>query len=197
MIDRLLDMQILFYCMIGAGILGALGMFIVNRTYKRKVRLADQITHLKEKWLNLWRSRDILLHRMNRWVWYPSLACIFFLGLAVILSSRSGPQDGVALRYVYAGIMVPLGLLLLRQALDISYREELLADSMADYMEQARDIMEEKQVEEIPPRARDEMVDHITRCIKESAATRGKFGQMLSPEEEAIMREVIKEFMET
>ena len=67
---------------------------------------------------------------------------------------------------------------------------------MADCMDFARDAMEEKQVESVPPRAREEMVDQIVRSIKECAATKGRFSQMLSPEEEAIMREVIKEFME-
>ena len=195
MIDKLLDMQVLFYCMITAGVLGAVGMFLVNYSYRKKVKFAQQISQMKEKWLNLWKSRDILLHRMNRWVWYPSLACIFFLGLAVILTG-DGPGDGVSLKYLYTGLMVPVSLLLLRQALDISYRGELLADSMADCMDFARDAMEEKQVESVPPRAREEMVDQIVRSIKECAATKGRFSQMLSPEEEAIMREVIKEFME-
>lgn len=195
MIDRLLDMQILFYCMIGTGVLGALGMFIVNRTYKRRVKLMSQITVLRDKWTRLWKSRDRLLHHMNRWVWYPSLACIFFLGIAMILGARSGPGDGLALRYLYTGVVVPLCLLLLRQVLDISYREELLVDSIADYIDEAQDMMEEKQVDRLAPQAQEELVDHIAQCIKESAATRGRFGQMLSPEEEAIMREVIKEFM--
>lgn len=196
MIDKLLDMQVLLYCMIMAGVLGAVGMFLVNRSYKQKVKVAQQISQMKEKWLNLWKSRDTLLHRMNRWVWYPSLACIFFLGLAVILTS-DGPGDGVSMKYLYTGLMVPVSLLLLRQALDISYRGELLVDSMADCMNVAKDAMEEKQVDSVPPRAREEMVDHIVRSIKECAATKGRFSQMLSPEEEAIMREVIKEFMES
>lgn len=195
MINRLLDMQILFYCMVGCGVLGALGMLLVNRSYKKKMKLSQQIAQLKEKWLNLWKSRDVLLHRMNRWVWYPSLACVCILGISILLSARTAPGDGVALRYIYVGVMVPVGLLLLRQALDISYRDELLVDSMADYIEAAREDMEEKQVQTLSPRAQEEMVDHIAACIKESAATRGGFGQFLSPEEESIMREVIREFM--
>lgn len=195
MINRLLDMQILFYCMVGCGVLGALGMFLVNRSYKKKMKLSQQIAQLKEKWLNLWKSRDVLLHRMNRWVWYPSLACVCILGISVILSAGTAAPDGVALRYIYVGVMVPVGLLLLRQALDISYRDELLVDSMADYIEAAKEDMEEKQVQFLSPKAQEEMVDHIAACIKESAATHGGFGQFLSPEEESIMREVIREFM--
>lgn len=195
MIGKLMDMQILLYCMIFSGMLGALGMFIVNRSYKRKIKLSGHLAELKEKWMDLWKSRDVLLHRMNRWVCYPSLGCIFFLGTALLLNWRSGPGDGLGLRYLYAGVMVPVCLLLLRQALDFSYREELLIDSVADYIEEAKGVMAEKQVDEIPFRAREEMVEHIAQSIKESAATDGRFGQMLTPEEEEIMRDVIKEFM--
>lgn len=195
MIGRLMDMQILFYCMIGTGVLGAIGMFIVNRTYKRRMKLMGHLAQLKEKWLQLWTSRDVLLRRMNRWVWYPSLACVAIFGAALILNRAGGPGDGVPMRYVYAGMAVPIGLLLLRQALDFSYKEELILGSLADYIQEAREEMEEKEIEEIPLQAQDEIVEHITRSIKESAVTRGRYSQLLTPEEEEIMREVIKEFM--
>lgn len=195
MISRLLDMQILFYCMIGTGVLGALGMFIVNRTYKRRMKLMGHLSRLQEKWLQLWTSRDVLLRRMNRWVWYPSLACVAIFGIALILNRAGGPGDGVPIHYVYGGIAVPLGLLLLRQALDFSYKEELILGSLSDYIQEAREEMEEREIEEIPPQAQDEIVEHITRSIKESAVTKGRYSQLLTPEEEEIMRDVIKEFM--
>ena len=39
------------------------------------------------------------------------------------------------------------------------------------------------------------MVDHVAGGIKESTGGKGRFGELLSPEEEEIMREVIREFM--
>ena len=65
--------------------------------------------------------------------------------------------------YLYIGAAVPVVLLLLRQALDFSYKEEI--------------------------------VDKITRSIRQTAATGSHFSKMLSPEEEEIMREIIREFM--
>lgn len=196
MIGKLLDMQIFLYCMIACGALGAVGMVLVNRKYRKRLKLAEHMGNLKKKWKELWNSQSTFLHHMNRWVWYPSLACLFFFGTSFLLNVGSGPGDGLALRYLYVGMAVPLGLLLLRQGLDFSYRGELMIDSVADYVEETMDIMEEKQVNDIPPRARDEMVEHIAKSIKESAATQGKFGLLLSPEEEEIMREIIREFME-
>jgi len=85
--------------------------------------------------------------------------------------------------YLYIGAAVPVVLLLLRQALDFSYKEELVMATLADYVEQVRTWVEE------------EIVDKITRSIRQTAATGSHFSKMLSPEEEEIMREIIREFM--
>ena len=74
---------------------------------------------------------------------------------------------------------MPVVLLLLRQALDFSYKEELVMATLADYVEQVRTWVEEVPVAEKPdPVLQEEIVD-----------------KMLSPEEEEIMREIIREFM--
>ena len=88
--------------------------------------------------------------------------------------------------YLYIGAAVPVVLLLLRQALDFSYKEELVMASLA----------EEVPVAEKPdPVLQEEIVDKITRSIRQTAATGSHFSKMLSPEEEEIMREIIREFM--
>ena len=45
------------------------------------------------------------------------------------------------------------------------------------------------------PVLQEEIVDKITRSIRQTAATGSHFSKMLSPEEEEIMREIIREFM--
>ena len=145
---------------------------------------------------NLWKSRDRLWHRMNRFVWYPSLFCTFLLGLSVFLNSRLGYREGLSMLYLYIGAAVPVVLLLLRQALDFSYKEELVMATLADYVEQVRTWVEEVPVAEKPdPVLQEEIVDKITRSIRQTAATGSHFSKMLSPEEEEIMREIIREFM--
>ena len=94
------------------------------------------------------------------------------------------------------GAAVPAVLLLLRQALDFSYKEELVMTSLADYVEQVRTWVEEVPVpQKNDPVLQEEIVDKITRSIRQTAATGSHFSKMLSPEEEEIMKEIIREFM--
>ena len=103
MLEKIMDLHILLYSMAAIGAVGAIGMLATNLTYRRLLKSTGSrkagsknggITgkvNLKEKWLNLWKTRDRLLHRMNRLVWYPALISIALLGLAVIFhSSEAG-----------------------------------------------------------------------------------------------------------
>ncbi len=195
MLHKLMDMQVFFYGMALTGVLGAIGMLAVHLTYRRKLKKTDHLSNLKEKWLNLWKSRDRLLRRMNHWVWYPALVCVLFMGVALLVSSSLGMEEGISLKYLYAGVGVPVALLLLRQILDFSYKEELMVDSLADYIEKARNKMQEIPSAAADPGVQNEVVEQIARSIKESAAAGSRFSKMLSPEEEQLMREIIREFM--
>ena len=86
--------------------------------------------------------------------------------------------------------------MLLRQALDFSYKEELVMDTLADYVEQMRSWTEEiPATKKADPVLQEEIVDKITSSIKQTAASGSHFSKMLTPEEEKIMREIIREFM--
>lgn len=83
MLEKVMELHFLLYAMMLMGGLGALGMLTTHLTYRRMIRKNTEVkSNLKEKWTNLWKTRDRLLNRMNRFVWYPSLFCIAFLGLA-------------------------------------------------------------------------------------------------------------------
>ena len=62
-----MDLQILLYLMTVLGTAGAIGMLAVHLTYRRTLRKTKATTNLREKWLNLWKTRDKLLNRMNSW----------------------------------------------------------------------------------------------------------------------------------
>ena len=161
MLEMIMKLNIPLYVMTSMGCIGGLGMLATNLTYRRMIRNTQRLQNLKEKWLNLWKSRDRLWHRMNRFVWYPSLFCTFLLGLSVFLNSRLGYREGLPMLYLYIGAAVPVVLLLLRQALDFSYKEELVMASLADYVEQVRTWVEEVPVAEKPdPVLQEEIVDH-------------------------------------
>lgn len=195
MLHKLMDMQVFLYGMAVTGVLGTVGMLAVHLTYRRKLKNTGHLSNLKEKWLNLWKSRDRLLRRMNHWVWYPALVCTLLMGTALLAASRLGLEEGISMRYLYAGIGIPLALLLLRQALDFSYKENLMVDSLADYIEKAKNKIQEIPAAAEDPGLQNEVVEQIARSIKESAATGSHFSKMLSPEEEQLMREIIREFM--
>ena len=101
------------------------------------------------------------------------------------------------LAYLYVGAIIPAALLLLRQALDFTYKEELLMNTLSDYVEHVRTWVEEVPAEKRPNEAaKEEIIDHIAESIRQTAAAGSHFSRMLTPEEEEIMREIIREFME-
>ena len=197
MLEKIMNLHLLLYAMLVLGGFGALGMLATHPTYRRLIRKnTDVRSNLKEKWMKLWKTRDKLLNRMNRLVWYPSLFCTVLLGLAFFLSSGNTKWDGMPLAYLYVGALIPAILLLLRQALDFTYREELLINTLSDYVEHVRTWVEEVPVAEKPNEAeKEEIVEHIAQSIRQTAAAGSHFSMMLTPEEEEIMREIIREFM--
>ena len=206
MLEKIMNLQILFCIMAASGASGAVGMLAVHLTYRRILRRTNAVTSLKEKWLNLWKTRDKLLNRMNLLVWIPSLLSTGCLVLAVWFVTRLDWTDGLPLRYLYLGTVIPVGLMVLRQALDFAYREELVMNSLADYILSVKTRREETvtsrksepvvQPAKVDPVLQEEMVEKITASIRQTAATGSHFSKMLSPEEEEIMREIIREFME-
>ena len=161
MLEKIMDLHLLLYAMVVLGGLGALGMLATHLTYRRLIRKNTETrTNLKEKWMNLWKTRDKLLNRMNRLVWYPSLFCTALLGAVFFLYSGNGEWDGMPLAYLYVGAIIPAALLLLRQALDFTYKEELLMNTLSDYVEHVRTWVEEVPAEKKPNEGR----NHRSYC---------------------------------
>ncbi len=197
MLEKIMNLHILLYSMAALGGLGAIGMLATHLTYRRMLKSTGSQVKLKEKWLNLWKTRDKLLHRMNRFVWYPALLSTVMFGCAFYFTTTLKTEQGMPLAYLYVGAVVPVALLLLRQALDFSYKEELVMNTLADYVEQMQSWVEEIPVSrKSDPVLQDEIVEKITSSIRQTAATGSHFSKMLTPEEEKIMREIIREFME-
>lgn len=197
MLQKIMDLQVMLYCMAVLGAAGAIAMLATNLTYRRVMKNTRAIKNLKEKWLNLWKMRDKLLRRMNYLVWVPSLLCTAVLGLALFLNARLEMSRGLPLIYLYLGAAVPAVLMMLRYVLDFTYQEELIMNSLADYVEQMRGWTEEiPAAHKADPVLQEEMVERITSSIRQTAATGSHFSKMLSQEEEDIMREIIREFMQ-
>ena len=206
MLEKIMELHLMLYTMAGLLAVGAVGMLAVHLTYRRAMRRTKAVTNLKEKWLNLWKTRDRLLSRMNLLVWGPALLSTVCLGLSLLGVTRLSGEHSLPMSYLYLGTAVPVALLVLRNALDFTYREDLVMNSLADYILQersrrqetpaARKFTPEPQTPAMDPALREEMVERITASIRQTAATGSHFSKMLSPEQEEIMREIIREFME-
>lgn len=196
MLEKIMDWNVLLYCMAAIGSMGATAMMITHLTYRRAIKStkAENIG-IKEKWLTLWKTRDRLMNHMNRLVWYPSLTSVVLLGTALYLVTRANRPEGLPLSYLYLGTAIPITLLLLRQALDFTYKEELVLESLVDYVGHAQVLIEENEEKRVDPVLREDLVDQIAESIRQTAATGSHFSRMLAPEEEEILREVIREFM--
>ena len=195
MLHKFMDMHVFLYGMAASGLFGLIGMLAVHLAYKRRLKHTGHLSNLKEKWLKLWKSRDRLLRQMNRWVWYPSLCSVFLMGMALLSTAALGLEEGISLRYFYVGISIPLALVLFRQILDFSYKEDLMVDSLADYIDRAKNKLEEMTRPREDPGVKNEVVEQVAKSIRESASAGNRFSKMLSPEEEELMREIIREFL--
>lgn len=196
MLEKFMNAHVLLYAMVSIGALSTVIMLATHLTYRRFIKNTKTENSLKEKYLKLWAGRDRLLHRMNRLVWYPSLTTTTLLVVSLVLVTKADVPEGLPLTYLYVGTMVPVVLMLVRHGLDFSYMEELLVNSLADYVEayksERKNFSNEQRMD---PVLQEETVEQITSSIRQTAATGSHFSRMLSPEEEEIMREIIREFM--
>ena len=76
MLEKVTELHILLYLMAVLGTAGAVGMLAEHLAYRRAMRKTKAAVNLKEKWLNLWRTRDRLLGRMNLLVFLSSLLAV-------------------------------------------------------------------------------------------------------------------------
>ena len=51
MLEQVMNLHILLYCMAALGAVGAIGMLAVHLTYRRMIKNTGDMINLKEKWL--------------------------------------------------------------------------------------------------------------------------------------------------
>ena len=224
MLHEWMDQNLLLYGMIAAGILGILCIGIVDRFYSKAIRDIQRMTEPKGKWtkefLNEYQTRKtceqeinnpevfirsqlvqgkmfgISLQKWKQGIGAGALLC-FLLMMAAIYGTYHY-QESELLRYQY--ILVGAGifalLLLTRQFMGFMNKEDIILDGLMDYMENtARVPKPEVQMDELREQAREELIDRVTSGIQQTAASGTKFSHMLSPDEERIMREVIRAYL--
>lgn len=116
-------------------------------------------------------------------------------------------------QYAVVGGVIICGLLLLRINFDFSGKEEILLDGWTDYLENevhpemvsAFDPLPDKKQEteeaqdavfaSLSQKKEEEQISQVREGIRQTAAADSRFSGMLSPEEEKLMREIIREYM--
>ena len=136
------------------------------------------------------------------------------IGLTAV--SFLGRETTVFTFSMVAGICTEVFLLALRLVLGMGYQEDVIETSLLDYvenrwrepakiipLENARTsgtrenrAQKKKEKEVQPPKdSRDKAIRQIEQGILEAAATDSKYSHLLNKEEEAIVKDVIKEFL--
>ena len=104
----------------------------------------------RKKWLRLWKTRDRLLHRMNRLVWYPALLSTVILGCAIYFSQdvkdRRGTSSDLSVcgRHCTGGVIAltsGVGFFLQRRAGDGYVGRLCGADEKLDRRDSSREKM--------------------------------------------------------
>ena len=224
MLNSMMQNNTLFYAIAALTVLGTVWMLMVNAFFGRTIRDMDRIDSPKGKWmkefiknyqirvmkhqkiqnaeafirtqLNRGKSFGVFIYQLKRWSGYCGLACIVLMGIGLYGTYIYDYSQMARYQYLLAGVLSSLILLLLRPFLCFGQKEDMLLDGLTDYMENQSE-MPEKQ-EAIPAATqedRDSLAAQVTEGIRQTAASSSKFSHLLNPEEENIMREVIKEYL--
>lgn len=224
MLHDLMERNVLFYGMIGAGILGILCIAMVNSFYGRVIRDLRQITEPKRKWtkefLNEYQMRKtkeqeinnpevfirtqmirgkmmgISLQKWKQGIGYGAFICFLLMMAAVYGTYRYQEIELMRYQYVLVGAGIFALLLLMKQFMGFMNKEDIILDGLMDYMENTvSSPKQEAQVDAVREQTREELIDRVTEGIRQTASSETKFSHMLTPEEEHIMREVIREYL--
>lgn len=224
MLHDLMERNVLFYGMIGAGILGILCIAMVNSFYERVIRDLRQITEPKGKWtkefLNEYQMRKtkeqeinnpevfirtqmirgkmmgISLQKWKQGIGYGAFICFLLMMAAVYGTYRYQEIELMRYQYVLVGAGIFALLLLMKQFMGFMNKEDIILDGLMDYMENTvSSPKQEAQVDAVREQTREELIDRVTEGIRQTASSETKFSHMLTPEEEHIMREVIREYL--
>ena len=224
MLHNLMEQNVFLYGMIGAGILGILCITMVNSFYGRIIRDLHRITEPKGKWtkefLNEYQMRKtkeqeinnpevfirtqmvrgkifgVSLQKWKQGIGYGAFLCFFLMMAAVYGTYRYQEVELMRYQYVLVGAGIFALLLLMKQFMGFMSKEDIILDGLMDYMENTASVTRpEADLDAVREQTREELIDRVTEGIRQTASSETKFSHMLTPEEEHIMREVIREYL--
>ena len=224
MLQNWISQNVFLYGMAATGIVGLLCTLLVNRFYSRVIGDLRRIDVPKTKWmgqtLQAYRERTrqntlnnpqifvrnqlnqgkTLGMRVSRWqrgTGYMCMACFILTAAAVYITYQYQMAEALRNQHLVMGLGIFLGLLMFRQFLGFTGKEQQIADGLLDYMENigklpAVSVQAQRRPEE---KEKGALIDQVMQGIQQTAAAGSKFSGLLSKEEEQVMREVIKEYL--
>ncbi len=164
-----------------------------------KIQNAEAFIHTQ---LIKGKSFGVFVYRLKRWSGYCGLASIVLMGIGLYGTYIHAYGEAVRYQYLMAGALSALVLLLLRPFLCFGQKEDMILDGLTDYIENRNIPAENRSIASAKAEVvsekkedRDSLAAQVTEGIRQTAASSSKFSQFLTPEEEDIMREVIKEYL--
>ena len=138
----------------------------------------------------------ISLQKWKQGIGFGALLCFLLMMAAVYGTYRYEDAELIRYQYVLTGAGIFALLLLMKQFMGFISKEDMIQDGLLDYMENTACVPKtDIQMDKVKEEAREELINRVTEGIQQTAASGTKFSHMLTPEEDHIMREVIREYL--
>lgn len=176
---------------------------VLEQLGERKKKLSDPEAFIHARLIE-GKTAGLYLYRIRHVYGYMIGVCLFCLPVVAYTANRTGADPAVVYRHLAVGGAVVAGLLFLRQIFALSMKEETVVQGWLDYLENQYEFQSEEAcktpvkepVQAAALSAEDEeRIARVEEGIRQTAAAESKFSHLLTPEEEDVMREVIREYL--
>lgn len=177
---------------------------VLGQLEGRKSRLSNPEAFVQAKLIE-GKTGGLYVYQMNRVYVYMIGVCLFCALAASYAAYQFGAEKILLYRNLIISGIVIAGIFLMRQILMISGKEQMLMERWLDYLENQFEYpqipkVSEAEIPEAVPRPvldaqEEERIAKVREGIRQTAATDSKFSHLLTPEEEDVMREVIREYL--
>ena len=224
MLYEWLEQNLLLYGMVIAGFLGISCVAVVDQFYSKIIRDIHRINDPRVKWTKSFlaeyqkrldkkqemnnpevfiRSQlsrgKILGMSLTRWkqgIGYGAIICFLLMMAAIYGTYQYQEIEMARYQYILVGSGIFALLLLMKQFMGFISKEDMILDGLMDYMENRTIIPEKGPAEEkVMEQLREELVTRIAEGVTQTAAGNNRYSQMLTPEEDKIMRDVIRAYI--
>lgn len=223
MLHLFMNRDYFYFGIVAAGTLGIISMLLTNQFYHRILSDLPRMNSPKGKWMKAFLSNMDERARLNQKIANSevfirsrleegrilkigigtlgsfhslmTLVVAICTGLAVYDTFLVETDMLVRLQYLAGGVSVCAVLLLLYPLFGISFKEERILDSLADYIENRTVVTGPEKKPSGGVENPDAMMNQVMEGIRQTAAAGTKFSGLLTAEEEEVLREVIREYL--